>query len=164
MQLKKIVCISLIAASVLLAQTGCGKMELANPEDGYSTNYALSAIEYNIFLNKQIGVAENVLATRLSMANSVAGGTYEPEKEIVSAEEAISKIEDIKDEITVTMPATNYENDRQNALDLIEDSLLVLNDYLDALNSNDQERIETCAVQMKDCYIALSGEANAYYE
>lgn len=159
---KKIACLIIGSFMTIASITGCAKIESSSPEDGYNTAYAMSAVEYTIFMSKQITVAENVLFTRFSMIDSVQDGTYETSKEIQSTEESISKIESIKDEITMTMPATNYESDRQNTLDLMEDARLALEDYLAALQGNGN--LDTCKELLKSCYLALSGEANIYYE
>lgn len=156
----------LFIGAILMASsfTGCEKIQSSSPEDGYNTDVAMSAVEYSIFLSKQISVLENVLTTRMAMADSVANGTYECSKEIQSTEEAISKVSATKDELTVTMPAQSMDTDRQNILDIAEDSLNALNTYLDNLNNNDIEAIKSSSVEMKNCMIALSGEANAYYQ
>lgn len=139
-------------------------MESADPEKGYATYYAMSAVEYNIFLNKQIGVMENILLTRMLMAENVMNGSYPVQSEISNVEESISKAGGIKDEVTVTMPATGYETDRQNALDLIEEARVALVDYLDTLNNGGIKDIESHITQMQACYTALGGEANSYYQ
>lgn len=161
MHYKKILC-SILISGTLLCQ-GCAKIESADPKDGYSTNYAMTAVEYSIFLNKQIGVVENVLMTRMLIAGNVGDGKYGLQNEINSTEESIEKTGEAIDEVTVMMPATGYETDRQNVLDLMEDARLVLEDYLKTLNSGGtdiQEHID----QMEACYVALSGEANSYYK
>lgn len=162
---QKILASMLAAYSIfILPIGGCAKIESASPENGYSTYYAMSAVEYNLFLTKEISNLENILMTRLAMAECITDGSYEVAKEIENTEESISKTDAIVEEITVTMPATNYESDRQNALDLAEDASVALSDYLDALNSGSEENIASCASQLKACYIALSGAANSDYE
>ena len=73
--------------AVAVTFSGCTKIQSSSPEDGYNTDVAMSAVEYSIFLSKQISVLENVLTTRMAMADSVANGTYEVSKEIQSTEE-----------------------------------------------------------------------------
>lgn len=156
-----------ILAGIIIAAcscSGCEKIKSSSPEDGYNTDVAMSAVEYSIFLSKQISVIENVLMTRMAMADSVADGTYECSKEAQSTMEAISKVTAAKDELTVTMPAQSLDTDRQNILDLTEDALNALNTYLDNLNNNDMEGIKSSALEMKNCMVSLSGEANAYYQ
>ena len=70
----------------------------------------------------------------------------------------------IRDEIIVTMPAKEYESDRESTLNLVEDALTALEAYQDALESADETMITDAASDMEMSYIALSGEANNYYE
>ena len=156
--------ITIPLAGIIIGCSGCAKIQSASPEDGYNTDYAMSAVEYTIFLNKQISVASNILFTRMSMAGSVADSDYEAEKEIQSTQEAISKMEAVKDEVTVTMPAASLETDRQNILDLLEDSLNALNTYQEHLQNGELDKLDNSAIELKNCFTALSGEANTYYQ
>lgn len=162
--MRKELIITMAAIALCLPCSGCEKIHSASPEDGYNTDYAMSAVEYSIFLSKEISVIENALSTRMSMAQSVADGGYEASKEIQSTEEAIDKVSDAKDEITVTMPATTMEGDRQNLLDLTQDALNALETYKENLASGDKDSLEASAVELKGCFVAISGEANTYYQ
>ena len=44
----------LICLAGTLALSGCTKIQSSSPEDGYNTEFAMSATEYSIFLSKQI--------------------------------------------------------------------------------------------------------------
>lgn len=144
--------------------SGCEKIQSSSPEDGYNTDVSMSAVEYSIFLSKQISVIENVLMTRMAMAESVANGTYSSSMEIKNTEEAISKVAATKDELYVTMPAQSFDTDRQTILELTEDALDVLIEYQDNLKNNNTSAIKSSGVEMKNCMLALSGEANTYYQ
>lgn len=142
--------------------SGCEEMKLANPDDGYSTEYPMSAIEYTIFLNKEVAVVTNVLFTRASMADRVSKGMYKASKELENAQESLSKMEDIVDELTVTMPAKYYDTDGETTLSLVTDARNILRNYVNDLENNND--VESYVEQFKSCYIALGGEANVYYE
>mgnify|MGYP000071478399 CR=1 FL=1 len=64
----------LICLAGTFALSGCTKIQSSSPEDGYNTEFAMSATEYSIFLSKQIVITENVLMTRMSMADKLAEG------------------------------------------------------------------------------------------
>lgn len=164
MRFIQILPIPLAAAMLLFSCGGCGKIESASVKDGYATDYAMSATEYTIFLGKQLTAAENVVFTRFLMAQDVIDGKYETEKELENAEEGLSKISSILDEVTVTMPATGYETDRQNTIDRLADAKAVLEDYVEALEENDKPGMKSEASSMKEICLTLSGEANVYYQ
>lgn len=152
----------LICLAGTLALSGCTKIQSSSPEDGYNTEFAMSATEYSIFLSKQIVIAENVLMTRMSMADKLAEGNYDISSEIENTEQSISKIQDVKDEIFVTLPAENMSSDREAILSILEDSLSALEDYENKLVAGETASLKTSAAEIKNCYIALSGEANIY--
>ena len=152
-----LVCISLLSFS------GC-KIQSADPQEGFYSEYAMSAVEYSIFLSKQISVVENVLSTRMLMANSVRTGEYSVPSEMSNTEEAISKAVAVRDELSVTRPAIGMETDQDNILELVKDSIEALQNYYDALDKKNKDRIIDAATEMKNCFLALSGEANTYYQ
>lgn len=156
--------VAVLAAAAAVLLGGCGKMVKPDRENGYATSYAMSAVEYAIFMSEETAVLENVLTTRLSMANSVLNGTYEAAKEAENASEALSKIESLKTAVMTTMPAQGYESDRDALLNCIEDARLVMENYESALTDGRTSDLKSIAEEMKAAYLAASGEANVFYE
>lgn len=155
---------ALLTCVAACALSGCS-IERADPKDGYSTEYPVTALEYNLFISKEIGVVENQLITRIMAADKLfTGGIPDFPTEKEAAEESVNKVAEIRDEIIVTMPAKEYESDRESTLNLVEDALTALEAYQDALESADETMINDAASDMEMSYIALSGEANNYYE
>ncbi len=154
--------LALLLAAVPAA--GCARATVADPEDGYATDYAMGALEYSLLVTKELSVAENELSTRMIMAKSILDGSYETGKEISNTEESIKKVQEAQNVLLTTMPATTYESDRQNALDLLEDALLAMSGYETALKLGDSASVEAYAAEMRACFVAISGEANAEYE
>ena len=93
------------------------------------------------------------------MADKLAEGNYDISSEIENTEQSISKIQDVKDEIFVT---ENMSSDREAILSILEDSLSALEDYENKLAAGETASLKTSAAEIKNCYIALSGEANIY--
>ena len=100
----------------------------------------------------------------MSMAEMVVGNTYDNSVEIKNTEEAVSKVTAINNELFVTLPAEGLDTDRQNILNLSEQALDILINYRDNLKNNDSEALKISATEMKNCMLALSGEANVYYQ
>lgn len=142
--------------------SGCSKIGPFQ-EDGYKTEFPMSAVEYSVFLNQETAVLTNILLTRMSIGTSVTEEGYEASKEIASTEESIRKAKEVQDELTSTMPATTYSTDRQNILDLTGDIVDTLEDYKSALEEEDYDKIKSLVVTMKNCYVSLTGEANVNY-
>lgn len=152
--------ILVMAASLV----GCGKMTKPDRENGYATQYAMSAAEYTIFLSEETAVLENVLSTRMATAKNVIDGTYDPAKEIENVEEATSKIVSLQTAVLTTMPAQGYESDREALLGHVEDAKQILERYGEALASRDVTTVASLAEEMKSTYVAASGDANVFYE
>ena len=53
-------------------------------------------------------------------------------------------------------------SDREAILSILEDSLSALEDYENKLVAGETASLKTSAAEIKNCYIALSGEANIY--
>lgn len=147
---------------IAVSTVGCTEIAPSSPEDGYNTYYPMSVVEYTIFMSKQITVAENILFTRISMTDVVQDNTYSVSSEVTNTEEAISKLKAIRDETSMTMPAKTYETDHQNTLSLMNEAVSALEIYLSTLENG--EDLNSCSEVIKASYLALSGEANIYYE
>lgn len=154
----------ILAVIIVIGSCGCGKIEHPSGEDGYATDYAMSTVEYTLFLQKQLLVLDNILFTRSLMADDVAAGKYEAAKELESAKNSLEQVQTIQNEITATMPASGYDADRQDAIDISEDAKLILEDYIENLGNNYTVGIEQNAEQMRTSAVAASSNANQYYE
>lgn len=150
---------------MIFSISGCTRITRADRKDGFTTDYAMSAVEYTIFLSNQVATIENILMTRISMYYTLADGkgmSSSYESEAKNAEEAILKLASIHTNIETTLPASGYESDRENFLRLTGEAEVVLNDYMKALKGDGS--LSAAGNAMKECYLSISGEANVVYE
>ena len=95
--------------ALLLA--GCGDVEIKpdTPDGHYATQNRLSAIEYSIYINKQITVFIGQLSTRITAirTDNDLAGSNEPEL----AKEGLSIMQDARDEVEVTYPSEGHDDD-----------------------------------------------------
>ena len=157
-----------IAAAIilLLASSGCKRVQRTFPDErtgGYTTEFAMSALEYALFIQKEIGVAQNVLFTRMVAAESIRDGKGATEGELSLVTEAVSKLDDVIQDVTYTMPAQDYETDREALLLTLGEERTVLKSYGEYLETKEGD-IEDIVSDMEACYNALTGEANTFYE
>ena len=151
----------LIGLSVLslTGLTGCTEIKPDVPEDGkYSTQTAMSAVEYSIYMNKQITVYTNQLTTRMNMARS--NGTYE--NEVSQTEQSIKIMKDVLDEVKVTMPSKGRDDDRETVIEAMQTAINHMNSYLTDLENN--QDVTGYAQIFQTDFNALTGLANLYYE
>lgn len=157
---------SLIIVGTLL--NGCSSsknvIKRTQPEEGedYTTQFAMSGIEYELFITKEIGVVENLLVTRMMGAMNIKNKKGATNNEINNVTEDLSKLEDIIEDVTFTMPAKDYESDTSNLLLLLNESKDALETYKTALENGSD--MSDSIQKLQACYLALGGEANSYYE
>ena len=164
MRFKKWAVLTLCLALVPGSLTGCTKFHIADPEEGYATMFSLTPTEYTIFVSKETSTAANILYTRVVMGEKVLSGSYPREDEIMNAEEAISKMQSVVDNVTTTMPPQEYESDRQSFLDQLEQAKTYLEDYKTHLEDQDTTALSTDITLLESAFLSLGGEANVAYK
>lgn len=111
---KKIAVSALIFATLSL--NGCGEEISPVTDNGtYATQQRMSAIEYSVFINKQVTVVAGHIMSRIvaiENAETVLSGT----DEIKMAEESLEQIDDVLNSIRTAYPAVGEEDKRQAAI------------------------------------------------
>ena len=159
--IKKIIILFLtIFAGVACA--GCStEIKPDTAEQGtYGTQNKNTALEYSIYMNKQITNFANQLTTRLTMINNHEDSQYENEIELT--EQSIEIMEDILEQVTVTNPSVNGEDDRESVILAMETSVEHMKDYRTALEN--QTSVKGFADEFQNDFNALTGLANLYYQ
>ena len=80
----------------------------------YTTQTRLSALEYSIFMNKQLNVFINQLSTHMGMAYN--SDNYSYDALLPSAEQSLTSMQEAYDEVMVTYPAQGNDDERLTAL------------------------------------------------
>lgn len=153
-----------MAVIMALSVTGCTKFHTADVKDGYSTDFSRSPAEYSIYMSDKVATATNILYTRLTMASNVLRGSYPWETEISNTEEAVTKMQELIDTLTTTMPPQEYESDRQTLLDQFGQAKTYLEGYKGHLENKDENSISSDISLMEAAALAFGGEANATYK
>lgn len=157
--------ISLVAVScaTMMLLTGCsgvtGEIKPDSPSDGkYATQYANSATEYYIYLSKQASVFTNQLTTyMIQIAN---GSTYELLTDAL--QQSIDTMQDALDEVTVTVPSVNAEDDRESMILAMQLAIEHMTGYKDTLaNGGDVSGFKD---DFQNDFNAITALANAYPE
>lgn len=155
--------ILLTAIGLVPLLNGCTRIQRTVPnETEYNTIFSMSGLEYETFISKEIGVVENLLVTRIIAARSIDNGTGATDNELANVKEDITKLDDIIEDVTYTKPALGYETDTENTLSLMKEARAAIESYQEALENKGD--VKTPLQDMQNCYIALGGEANVYYE
>lgn len=158
MRIKRLPLLLLICC--MFCMGGC-TIQPDSPDDGqYSTQNRLSAIEYSIYMNKQVTVFINQLTTRIQSAHDSESFTYELEEEMTA--ESIEVLQDTLDEVIVTMPSTGKEDIRLSTISAMELSIDHLKDYKEKLSCG--EDVSDYASILKSDVNSLTGLATLYNE
>lgn len=125
----------LIVCMLALLLAGCGDVEIKpdTPDGHYATQNRLSAIEYSIYINKQITVFVGQLSTRITAirTDNDLAGSNEPEL----AKEGLSIMQDARDEVEVTYPSEGHDDDREAVLTAMNTAIADMQAYIDDLNA-----------------------------
>ena len=94
------------------------------------------------------------------MINNHEDSQYENEIELT--EQSIEIMEDILEQVTVTNPSVNGEDDRESVILAMETSVEHMKDYKTALEN--QTAVKGFADEFQNDFNALTGLANLYYQ
>ena len=166
---QKLIPTSLIAILVLSLLVGCGNEnhgitidgEKALETDGtYTTQTRLSALEYSVFMSKQISVFTNQLSTFITMAQNSKNYSYDAD--LVLAENARDVMQDAYDEVLVTFPSQGSDRDRETALTCMETAILHTDEYIEKIKKD--ENVEDFSQYFQNDFLALTSLASLYYQ
>ncbi len=156
--------IQMIAVCVVscLGITGCSTEIKPDSKDAgtYSTQTPMSSLEYSLYMSKQITVFTNQLSSRMVIAKNWSTSTYENERDM--AQESLEVMQDSLDEVIVTMPSTNAEDDRETTIEAMQTAVDHVQQYIDAIDSS--KDVTAFADIFSNDFNALTGLANLYYE
>lgn len=154
-----ILCASMLCSTLFI---GCStEIKPDSKDEGvYATQNPLSAVEYSIYMNKQITVFTNQLTTRMIMANNARESTYE--NEAVMADESVKIMEDTLEEVIVTYPSDTSEDDRETTITAMQTAVDHMTAYAEDVRSGKDTTKYIDAFQ--NDFNALTGLANLYYQ
>ena len=154
---------------MLAVSTGCGTENHRITIDGkkaletngtYTTQTRLSALEYSIFMSKQITVFTNQLSTFITMAKNSANYSYDAD--LVLVENARDIMQDAYDEVLVTFPSQGSDQDRETALTCMETAILHTDEYIQRIRNN--ESTTDFPQYFENDFLALTSLASLYYQ
>lgn len=154
---KKIYCLIFILCLLL---TGCSKIKPDSPEDGkYATQNRLSALEYSIYINKQLTIFANQVSTRMGSVSNVSKG-YSVDNELSLANSSLVILQETYDETVTTYPSEGDDASRDTTLMVMQTAIGHMKSYI-----SDLEKKEDVSGYFKDFendFNALTGQAGLY--
>ena len=147
-----------------LLLSGCGgcssfTIEPDSASDGtYSTQTSMSSLEYSIYMSKQITLFTNQLTATISIIQT----DYDYENALDLANENLDSMEDAYEEVTVTMPATTAEDDREMVMEAMETAIGHMEQYIEALENG--EAVDGFKSAFQQDFNALTSLSTLYYQ
>lgn len=152
------------AASVF----GCSKEGEIKPQDAakgkYATLTAMPAHEYTVFMAKEVNVAVNELESRIIDARNVEKGNYPKKDAVKNVTASLKRMEDVINEVDITMPAKTYEDDRKDCLRLLKNGCESMREFQQALEKSNTSDITKAKKIMMSDINSLTGVANVFYQ
>lgn len=147
------------ALACCLLLCGCS-IDPPDPDNGtYATQYPQSALEYSIYLNKQITVFTNQISTRLNQAVHSKDGNYENEADL--AQQSVDIMQDTLDEVTATESSDYSEENRLSVIEAMQTAIDHMKDYTAAVKNGESD-LTDYTHSFENDFNALTGLASLY--
>ena len=154
--------IIILLCLIMIGTCGCSEIKTDSPSAGeYATQNKISALEYGIYMNKQITVYINQISTRMGVCRNISKG-YKTDNETALAEESVNIMQDILDEVTVTNPSVSSDDDRKMTITAMETALEHMKGYAKAVE--DGKEVDGYIKDFENDFNQLTGLANLYYQ
>ena len=142
----------------LLLLSGCGAVqEQTSADDGYTPDTATDALNYTTYVDKELGLVMNLLATHLGSSRTALASAALKANEMQSVSESLLLIVDAIDSVDTLRPPDEYEDLRNSILRRLEEAKEAITEYQSALETADADAVETAVTRMESAYVALTG-------
>ena len=157
--------VAILSLAIILCMTGCSnsshfKIQPAEPDGTYATATRLTALEYSLYMNKQLTVFATQINTRMLAVQNAKDTDYVDEAKL--AEESKDIMHDARAEVEVTYPSEGRDDDRETTLEAMDVAIADMEKYIEALKSG--QDVSDFADIFENDFNALTGLANLYYE
>lgn len=144
--------------SILLLLSGCTSGHEQIPmDDGYSTDTATDALNYTTYVDKELGLVMNLLATHLGNSRSALDAADLLANEIQNVSESLLLISEAIDSVDTLRPPDGYKDLRESALRRLEEAEEAIKVYQSALDTADETAVDVAVTKMESAYVALTG-------
>lgn len=129
----------------------------------YATDDATDAMNYTLYVNKELTLVSNVLSTHIINGTNVISEQYPTSDALISLNDDLDLVEEAIASVETLHPPEAYIDDREailTAMVTAQDSLLR---YQKALNGDESLSVEDCVHLMEGDYTNVTGKMQATY-
>ena len=145
---------------VVLSLTACAEEKkpsymVLNNDETYFNEDRLDALNYSMYVNKELALLTNILEAHMSTAERIKNDTSLINEEIIAVEENLIKVEEAIETIRGIYPPKKYDDDRLIFIRRMENAKKALTDYqsyLKVASINANENVDA----LTDCITAMS--------
>lgn len=132
--------------------------------EGYNADIGLPAHEYNVYYSEEITTVLNQLTKRMAGAKQVCDNSITTDIEIKGTEYSISVVEECLNQIKLFNPGEYYSSDSEYAIETLETTISILEEYKENLENNDTEAIKENSKMMQAMFSNLTSSVNPIYK
>ena len=150
----------LCVLAIVLLLSSCTKVEPDSSRDGkYATQNRLSAVEYSIYINKQLTVFTNQISTRMGSVSNLSKD-FNVDNEITLAQNSLDILQETYDETAVVYPSEGDDANRDTTLIVMMTAIEHVQSYIKDLGKNVD--ISGYYKDFENDFNALTGQAGLY--
>lgn len=129
----------------------------------FNTEIALNAHEYSFIFNKEITAACGVLTSQMIMSHNVASNGASIKRAESSLRGSQQTIEVCLEVLKSTYPSSGYEDDRESAIECLNEILDIFDKYEKLLKSGKLDGINEITDSLQTEFNILTSYQNIYY-
>lgn len=164
MQKSKIITVLISLALSTCLAVGCdsdsvgGNTPIGNNESQeYYTQTNMSALEYQMYIAKNVSSATGQLNTQINKIQNCAKNACTPEDATKSLNSSITQFKRIKTNFTYVYPPDKYKDVRANAIDYFQKAIDEMNEAVDELSDGKitNEKALEISTRLRDVYSSI---------
>ena len=156
---KTILLTAVIFCLTSYALFGCGEVRPADVSEGtYATQQRMTAIEYNLFISKQITVFTNQLMSRIAIIHGEEKMSYPQELNL--AKSSRREMQEALDSVITAYPSTGDDENRKTTISAMQGAIDDMDKYIEAVEKG--EDVQNFKTIFQNDFNGLTQQAGLY--
>lgn len=156
---KTILLTAVIFCLTSYALFGCGEVRPADVSEGtYATQQRMTAIEYNLFISKQITVFTNQLMSRIAIIHGEEKMSYPQELNL--AKSSRREMQEALDSVITAYPSTGDDENRKTTISAMQGAIDDMDKYIEAVEKG--ENVQNFKTIFQNDFNGLTQQAGLY--
>lgn len=150
----------ILSIILVCCMTGCDEIKADSPAgETYATQNKVSALEYNIYMNKQIQIFINQISSRMGIARNISEGS-QVDNEYSLALESAKVMQETYDETATVYPSNGSDDERESTLLAMSTAIAHMEAYAEDVNKGNS--VDGYVKDFENDFNQLTSLANFY--